>query len=156
MLSVSRTMSPFPIFPWRGVIVPAAILTVLSMTLFHFRTVLAEQIPNDSLSQSQKSRLVRWDVLNLNPEQNTEFQRLDMMWRKTYGDIHPQLLRDKVQLNMMLHDPKSREQDVMELRARINRNEERLHNEATWTFLCKKKLLTEPQRQQLRQLMGGQ
>ncbi len=96
---------------------------------------------------------IHWDTLNLTAEQQSEIERLESQWRKVYGEVYPQIQRDKNELRRLLNSVQCDDRQVMEIQERIQTNEQRLRQEATRTFLNKKGQLNQTQKMRLHQMM---
>ncbi|MDX2083983.1 MAG: hypothetical protein SFZ03_01170 [Candidatus Melainabacteria bacterium] len=115
---------------------------------------LAQPLPFEARNPDNNlQRLVRWDMLNLSVDQRQKLDSLDKDWKDTYVQVYPQIIRDREELRHLINQPNSDDNRIMLLQNRIHQNEERLRNEATQTFLSKRKLLRPDQMGRFRQMM---
>jgi Spy/CpxP family protein refolding chaperone len=103
---------------------------------------------------SHLQRMVRWNTLNLDQSQASRINSFEQEWKQTYTQVYPQIIRDREELRQLLNMPDSDEERIMLLQQRIMGNEEKLRNEATHTFLKKKKILRPNQKLKLRKMMN--
>lgn len=97
---------------------------------------------------------VRWDTLNLTPDQSSRMRQLDDKWQNTAGDMIPQIKKDREELVRLLNSPNADPGRIMELQNRINTNKARLQQAAVQTFLQKKQQLNNDQRMMLKMQMS--
>ncbi len=97
---------------------------------------------------------VRWDTLNLTPDQSSRIRQLDDQWQDTAGNVIPQIKKDKEELVRLLNSPNSDSRRILELQNRINGNKTRLQQAAMQTFLQKKQQLNNDQRMMLKMQMS--
>lgn len=97
---------------------------------------------------------LNWSQLNLTAEQHKTFLDAEGEWRKTYGQVQPELLRTNGQLRSLMRQPDASEADIARLQQKSHTLEDQLRRKATECFIKKKKALSPEQRQKMMQLMN--
>lgn len=94
---------------------------------------------------------IKWDTLNLTPQQETQMDDLESSWQKVHHDVSVQIERDTAELKTIL--PTGDSKKIRELQTRIMNNRTYLMNESMDTFLRKREMLSPAQRSQLQQML---
>lgn len=94
---------------------------------------------------------IKWDNLNLTPQQETQMDDLESGWQKVHHDVSAQIERDTAELKTIL--PTGDSQKIRQLQNRIMNNRTYLMNESMDTFLRKREMLSPAQRSQLQQML---
>lgn len=94
---------------------------------------------------------IRWDSLNLTPQQESQIEQLESQWERTHSEVAAQIERDRTELKSLL--PLGDSQRIRILQNRITTNKMYLMNESMNTFLRKRDTLTPDQRNQLQRLL---
>ncbi len=97
---------------------------------------------------------VDFNALGLTPSQQTQINNYENKWRQTYTKLHPEVEQDRTRLRQLINDPNADEGQVMMIQSRLQRNEERLRNEATHIFMKKKSQLNPEQKRKLQKMIG--
>ncbi len=94
---------------------------------------------------------IKWQTLNLTPQQSTQMQSLEEGWHKIHQNLSVQIQRDMAELKTIL--PTGDSQKIRELQTRIMTNKTYLMNESMDTFLKKREMLSPEQRSQLQKML---
>lgn len=94
---------------------------------------------------------IRWNNLNLTPQQESQMGDLENSWQKVHHDVSVQIERDTAELKQIL--PTGDSKKIRELQTRIMNNRTYLMNESMDTFLRKREMLSPAQRSQLQQML---
>jgi Spy/CpxP family protein refolding chaperone len=97
------------------------------------------------------AREIRWNSLNLNPQQQSSIQQLENHWQQTHGEVMTQIERDRQELRNQLSTGDT--QRIRALQNRMISNKMFLMNESMNTFLQKRDLLSPEQRLQLQKML---
>jgi Spy/CpxP family protein refolding chaperone len=97
-----------------------------------------------------------YDRMNLTPEQAQQIRSYENEWRTHYTDLKPRMSTLQSRLNNMLSTPKVDPIEVTATQQRINQMREQLGIYATSTYLRKRQVLNDGQRQRLDGWMRGQ
>ena len=94
---------------------------------------------------------IKWDSLNLTPQQEDQMDDLESNWHKVHRAVSAQIERDTAELKTIL--PTGDSQKIRQLQTRTMNNRTYLMNESMDTFLRKREMLTPAQRAQLQQML---
>lgn len=94
---------------------------------------------------------IRWDSLNLTPQQESQMDNLENDWHKVHQEVSAQIERDTAELRTIL--PTGDSQKIRQLQTRIMNNRTYLMKESMDTFLRKREMLSPAQRAQLQQML---
>lgn len=103
------------------------------------------------LSPDALAAEIKWNNLNLTPQQETQMGDLENNWQKVHHDVSVQIERDTAELKTIL--PTGDSKKIRELQTRIMNNRAYLMNESMDTFLRKREMLSPAQRSQLQQML---
>lgn len=92
---------------------------------------------------------INWGDLQLSPNQDQQIKQLDAQWNQEYMQVQPSIVEDQKKLSRLLADPRSDPLEIMALQQSIARRKEHLRASATATYLRKRQILDEGQRQAL-------
>jgi len=99
------------------------------------------------------TRDIRWESLNLSPEQRNRIRILDYNWQRTSSELSSQIISEKNQLRYLLSNPCSSDCDIRNLQNRVIANQSILRYQAMSSFLQKRRLLNTPQRKKLHKFL---
>ncbi|HEY9789780.1 MAG TPA: hypothetical protein V6D22_05240 [Candidatus Obscuribacterales bacterium] len=90
-----------------------------------------------------------YDKLNLNRDQARQIQSLEWDWNTHYTQLQPRMVTLQKHLEALLGAPKADPIDITATQEHINQIREQLGVYATSTFLRKRRVLTDNQKQEL-------
>ncbi len=96
---------------------------------------------------------IDWTHLELTPTQTQQIRTLEAQWNQEYMQVQPSVIDDQRRLSRLLSDPRSDPLEVMALQQSIARKKEHLRASATASYLRKRQVLNDGQRQALEDMI---
>ena len=96
---------------------------------------------------------IDWAHLELTPEQSQQIHSLEAQWNQEYMQMQPSVIDEQKRLTRLLSDPRSDPLEVMTLQQSIARKKEHLRASATASYLRKRQVLNDGQRQVLEDMI---
>ena len=96
---------------------------------------------------------IDWTHLELNPSQSQQIGNLEAQWNQEYMQVQPSVIDEQKRLTRLLSDPRSDPLEVMTLQQSIARKKEHLRASATASYLRKRQVLNDGQRQALEDMI---
>jgi len=96
---------------------------------------------------------IDWTQLELSPAQSQQIHTLEAQWNQEYMQVQPSVIDEQKRLTRLLSDPRSDPLEVMTLQQSIARKKEHLRASATASYLRKRQVLNDGQRQALEDMI---